>query len=163
MPTVRRIRAGTVVLYPERLFNKGGQVGRWADRVALRMDQAVTAAAPERTGNLKTKISASTRRAGPTMVTMSLKMPYYGVFVDQGTDSGGFGSIVGQDSPYGRDFPGTVNGRYYDRATWVRGEVAGQEAQHFVAAGMGRVGRTHSSIASIDWNLPWGDGIVGSL
>jgi hypothetical protein len=163
MPTVRRIRSGTLVLYPEKLFNKGGQVGRWADRVALRMDQAVTAAAPERTGNLKTRISSATRRAGPTMVTLSLRAPHYARFVDEGTDSGGYGVIIGQQNAYGPGFPGSVGGRYYEYTTWVPGEVAGQRAQHFIEAGMSRVGRSHPSIASIDWSAPWGDDIVGGI
>lgn len=160
MPTVRRIRAGTLVLYPERLFNKGGAVGRWADRVALRMDQAVTGAAPERTGNLKTKISSSTRRSGPLSVALSLRMPHYAIFPDQGTDSGGYGVIIGRQSAYGPSFPGSVNGRFYAKTTWAKGEVEGQEAQHFIAAGMAKVGRTHSSIRSIDWSSPWSEGDI---
>lgn len=158
MPTVRRIRSGTLVLYPERLFNKSGQVGRWADRVALRSEQAVTGTAPERTGNLKTKISASTRRTSPLSVSIALRMPHYALFVDQGTPSGGYGAIVGRQNPYGPSFPGSVNGRYYAKTTWVRGEVAGQDAQHFIEAGMAKVARSHPSIASIDWRSPWGEG-----
>jgi hypothetical protein len=153
MVSVRKIRAGYVVLEPERMFGSSKPVGQWARSVARRLDQAVTAEAPSRSGNLKASIGSSVRRSGPLRVTLSLRLPGYAEFVDQGTDT----YAQGHRDERGRIHGGQAIGRQslYGPVTMVT-ERRGQTAQHFIARGAARVARKHTSIASAFWNDPWG-------
>jgi hypothetical protein len=75
-----------VVVYPSRLFNITGNVGRWASSVHRKMVFNSIQEAPARSGELRAGIGGSNDRTGPQMRTVTIfSTAPHSLFVLQGT------------------------------------------------------------------------------
>jgi hypothetical protein len=138
----------TIVLYPERLFQPRGEVYDWAQRVTDYFVLWAIQEAPVRTGALAGSIWGDVDSVGPEELVMQIGAGAdHAEHVVFGTDSGGSGGIaVGSDNPYGKSWPGFARGQYWDRTTYVKGFVRGQDAQNFFARARWHVQGRYRSI-----------------
>jgi len=139
--------AEALVLYPERLFDTTGEVGRWSKAVAGELQAALLVEAPYRTGRLSRSIRTRESRSGPTQRTTAVRIGVqYAQYVIEGTatpiTAGGRLMPVGRSQGVG-GLRGAVRGR--PKYTYRR-EVRGQAPNDFVSRAVGVVGLRHPAL-----------------
>lgn len=165
-----------IVVTDTKLFNRTGEVGRWAARVEVAFTAHAVEEAPigsdtgrvnkssanagEPVGSLKAGISGSVNRVGPRQLeTIVASSASYSLYVIKGTGTirskSARDTISGQFAPLG---PGS--GMYIPaNPGWgkakIRQRVRGQSANNFLGRAFDATARTHSSLR--------GHSMVGSL
>lgn len=138
-----------VVIYDSRLFNRTGQVRRWADRVERRFTSNARAFAPVRSGELASSIHGYVARDGPVHLTTTISADAdHALYVLGGTTGPIFSSrpIDAETGkwPYMRLRPGNGYPQLF------RTSVAGQTANNFFGKAATATARRHSSLRGWD-------------
>jgi hypothetical protein len=138
-----------VVIYDSVLFNRTGQVRRWADSLERNFTNAARAAAPARSGELVAGIHGYVERIGPRhLQTIVMSEAPHSLYVLAGTTgpitSTRLTNAKGTGPAMLRLKPG---GGY---PALFREAVAGQEANNFFAVAARATARRHPSLAGWD-------------
>jgi hypothetical protein len=161
-----------LVIYDSVLFNRTGQVRRWANSLERRFTYNAQQMAPERSGELRAGIYGTVNRVGPRHIeTLIYSTAPHTLYVVKGTTGPimsnrlwGFRGRTGLDLPRG----GRMSGSIYDarpNMPWLKAHgyalklragggfpqlhalsVSGQEANNFFADAATATARRHSSL-----------------
>lgn len=146
-----------LVIYDSRLYDRPGQVRRWAERVERRFTINAIQAAPMRSGDLRAGIYGNVDRIGPNRLeTVIASTAEHTMFVLKGTTGpimsdflwaqGGIEGAIAA-TPEGEPIrgwmtlaPGNGFGQTFEL------EVSGQQPQNFFAEAARATARRHSSL-----------------
>lgn len=143
---------GAVVIYDSVLFNRTGQVRRWADGVERGFTRNAILHAPARSGALRAGIHGYTERVGPKQIQAIIESTAdHTWYVLQGTTGPIVSSRLWGDWLIGDPIPRKAPAMgplppYGGHRGGYRKVVSGQEANNFFDAAAEATARTHPSL-----------------